>query len=780
MHGSVNPSDAATTAYFEHGATALYGSTTSAQNLAAGTSVVDVTAMVSGLTPGATYHYRVVASNAGGTVFGSDVSFQATPSGGENPTAVPTVTTGSFSNVTSNGATIAGVVNPNGGTTLAQVEYGLTTSYGSVSTPEQNVGNGTLVANVALPVSGLLPLATYHYRVIASNTLGTSRGEDGTFTTAGIPPEVHTLDATGVASTSATLNAQVTANTGATSVIFLYGRSASVLDKVAAAPSSVAGGSPAQTVSVALPKGTLENGVQYFFRALATSGAGTTMDPGPPKSFTTQNAAPVANAGVVLFASDTIAIPVGTLASDPDGGSLTFAGDPTGAQFGTATTSTNAKLITYKPNSFFAGTPDGDTLGFTVSDGAQQASGSFAIVPFNAFKGSYVGSIKTPDGGLAGTGRLELSVTATGAVTYAFLWQGQKYAGKAAIQRDGSLFLSEEKIDGGGANLELTLTLQPDANAQLLDGSLADGSTEPPTVASAQLVGTATADDLGDALPAAGIFTAYIDTNGLAFTPAESVPEALASQLPRGVGFSRITVTKARGRPARFVGRMPDAQPYTSGAKALARALRDAASGRATYQFYNDTLYGRSNLGPRGIVNGQVGFDRFNNRFDSSLNWERGANIGARFPAGFRTGIAGLRAQLTAVRYNRPDPGNLPINIMSSRDLTFNARIEFRGGDLASPLVRKLKLRRSGSGPITTTVVTLPGEDVNTPPKKLKLRINAAQGSFDGTFIHPDDVGLAKPPLTDFHGVFQKFDGQGVFGTKTNSGSVLIIHEESN
>lgn len=782
LRGAVNPAGVVATVYFEFGATALYGNVTPVQNLAAGSSVVDVSAPLSGLTPGGTYHYRIVASNAGGTVRGSDVSFQATATGGESPSAAPVATTGVVSGVSSTGVTIAGTVNPNGGTTLAQVEYGLTASYGSVSTPEQNVGNGTLAANVALPLSGLKPLTTYHYRVIASNSVGSGHGEDATFTTDGIPPEVHTLAATNVASTSATLNAQVTANTGAASVLFFYGTSASVLDQVAAVPSSVDASGAAQNVSVILPKGTLAKSATYFFRAIALSGAGTTTAT-EVLSFTTQNAPPVALDDTVVILGDGQLDPLKQFDvteppgrdSDPDDDVLHIVGDPTGAQLGTPKTSLDGLKITYTPGDTFAGNVDGDSFTYTVSDGnGGTAQALVRVYSVRTFKGLYSGLIGGA-GGADVSGRLDVTVTATGQVTGSFTWQAQVYPFKgAALDASGKLTVTRLKTglpSGQSATIEISLQLDPLTHQ--LSGRLTDTSTTPATVVQATVTGTAGVEDSGD-LPDPGVYVSYIDPGAAPFAPREAAPESGGALLvlPKGVGYTRITIAKGAKRQARFGGRMPDDQPYTSGAQAFVQALR-AASGNPRYAFYNDTLYGKTRTAglvqSRGVVSGDVAFAKVGGRFDSSLNWERRANVGNRFPAGFRTGVAGLTAALNAVRYGVPRPGNLPVGIRNDGHSP-NAKIEIRDGDLPTPpnlIVHSLRLTRSGALPIGVKVE--PG-GVVLNVEKLKLAINPAAGTFSGTFIHP-----GSSVITKFTGVFKDQDGQGVFTGPVTTGRIQIL-----
>jgi RHS repeat-associated protein len=74
LKGSVNPNGNATTYQFEYGPTTSYGTKVpiSSESIGSGTTGIPVSKAISGLTPGATYHYRVVASNAAGTVPGLD------------------------------------------------------------------------------------------------------------------------------------------------------------------------------------------------------------------------------------------------------------------------------------------------------------------------------------------------------------------------------------------------------------------------------------------------------------------------------------------------------------------------------------------------------------------------------------------------------------------------------------------------------------------------------------------------------------------------------------
>jgi hypothetical protein len=74
--GTVNPQGTDAQAHFEWGATAAYGNVTPAQDIGSGTATATVTAAISALVPGNTYHYRLDATGDGGTHFGTDRTFK--------------------------------------------------------------------------------------------------------------------------------------------------------------------------------------------------------------------------------------------------------------------------------------------------------------------------------------------------------------------------------------------------------------------------------------------------------------------------------------------------------------------------------------------------------------------------------------------------------------------------------------------------------------------------------------------------------------------------------
>ena len=98
----------------------------------------------------------------------------------------PVVTTGAATDVTSTSANMNGTVNPNGSSTSAHFEFGTTTSYGS-STPPINAGSDNSDHPEPGSATNLQPNTTYHYRLVATNSAGTTNGADRTFKTAPAP-----------------------------------------------------------------------------------------------------------------------------------------------------------------------------------------------------------------------------------------------------------------------------------------------------------------------------------------------------------------------------------------------------------------------------------------------------------------------------------------------------------------------------------------------------------------------------------------------------------------
>src|SRR6185312_7867184 len=110
-------------------------------------------------------------------VLGPDETF-TTP-----PIPAPAVETGGASSVGVGAAMLSGAIDPHGWDTTYLFQYGTSTAYGQ-SWPAVQFDMGAVKGPqlVMVSVSNLLPGTTYHYRLVASNSGGTSHGQDMAFT----------------------------------------------------------------------------------------------------------------------------------------------------------------------------------------------------------------------------------------------------------------------------------------------------------------------------------------------------------------------------------------------------------------------------------------------------------------------------------------------------------------------------------------------------------------------------------------------------------------------
>jgi hypothetical protein len=262
LNGSVNPKGAETKYYFEYGTTESYGSKTAEASAGSGTSNVEESKAVTGLTLGTTYDFRIVATNNNGTTDGANQ--KVTPSG------KPSVETKAATSVSETGATLNGSVNPKGAETKYYFEYGTTLSYGS-KTAEVSAGSGISPLEENKAVTGLTASTTYDFRIVATNTHGTTYGSNQVFSTTG-KPSVETKPATSVSETGATLNGVVNPRGAETKYYFEYGTTESYGTKTA----EVSAGSGTTGVEENKTITGLTAGTEYYFRIVATNTHGTT------------------------------------------------------------------------------------------------------------------------------------------------------------------------------------------------------------------------------------------------------------------------------------------------------------------------------------------------------------------------------------------------------------------------------------------------------------------------------------------------------------------------
>ncbi len=271
LNGTVNPNGLAVTdAHFEYGTDpnlAVY-TTIGVQTLPASFSAQPITAPLSGLPPGTTYYFRIAATNSVGTTKGLILSFSTVA-------PPPTVANLAATSVVSNGATLNGTVNPNGLATDGYFEWGtdstLAVLLGTTST--QAMGSGGTGQAITAPVSGLSPDTTYYFRVVATNSGGTAKGNPILSFTTPLSPAVTTEGPTSITTTSATLHGTANPNGLSTTAWFEYGT-----DPTLSSPSntsSVVMGTGTLPVPYSRPISGLSSSTTYYYRAVANNVGGT-------------------------------------------------------------------------------------------------------------------------------------------------------------------------------------------------------------------------------------------------------------------------------------------------------------------------------------------------------------------------------------------------------------------------------------------------------------------------------------------------------------------------
>lgn len=178
--------DQGATTQVEYGLTSSYGSATVLNS----NLVTSHTALIAGIPPLTTYHYRVISGNPNGTATSGDYTF--TTSGAVQISSASVA----VSNITSSTATVTWTTNAPSDST---VSYGPTISYGSSAT------SSTYVTSHSITLTGLTSSTPYHFRCSSSNTYGpTSTTGDFTFTTL-VAPVVSNVQISGITASSATV-----------------------------------------------------------------------------------------------------------------------------------------------------------------------------------------------------------------------------------------------------------------------------------------------------------------------------------------------------------------------------------------------------------------------------------------------------------------------------------------------------------------------------------------------------------------------------------------------
>jgi len=160
----IDPNGLPTEYKFEYGTTKSYGSSSFWASAGSGYQTSELSAVLPFLTPHTEYHFRAVATNAAGTVYGDDMTF-------ETLKVAPSVTTTRATGLTATRATLNGTVDTASQSTGYQFKYG-ESSHCCSSTSYEVLSPQLLPVKVSAEISGLSFGATRYYSTWASNGSG--------------------------------------------------------------------------------------------------------------------------------------------------------------------------------------------------------------------------------------------------------------------------------------------------------------------------------------------------------------------------------------------------------------------------------------------------------------------------------------------------------------------------------------------------------------------------------------------------------------------------------
>jgi hypothetical protein len=292
VQAEVNPENQPiTSCVFEYGTTSSYGESVPCEP---GTleefGAQTVSHPLAGLLAATVYHYRVVVENATGKTEGPDQEFATIDA--------PIVTTGAPGALSRTTAAISGgTITPQGAETTYHFAFSDQAAYEarvaeSASNPYVAVvavhglsagSDYTSHVVAGVTITELHPGTTYHYALVATNSVGTTIGPDMVFTTSpGTPAMASTGGTEGVSWNEATITGSVDTRGLPTTIEFELGTTPGSGVFTVSEPSFAETGMVAVSAHVTP---YLQPDTTYYYRTVATNTDGTSV--GVERSFTT-------------------------------------------------------------------------------------------------------------------------------------------------------------------------------------------------------------------------------------------------------------------------------------------------------------------------------------------------------------------------------------------------------------------------------------------------------------------------------------------------------------
>lgn len=233
-----------------------------------GTGLGAYSSEISGLSCATTYYVRAYATNFAGTAYGDQVTFET----GQCTAFLPAISTSPASSITETSAHSGGDITDDGGAPVT--ERGICWSISELPTVSDNRTNdGTGSGIFTSLIYGLSCNTKYYIRAYATNRVGTSYGDQVSFTTpeCSLLPEVTTLPISSVTENSAKSGGNVTSDGGMN--VTARGVCWSTEDNPIISDNHTVNGSGTGIYSSTATG--LNSNTIYYIRAYATNEAGT-------------------------------------------------------------------------------------------------------------------------------------------------------------------------------------------------------------------------------------------------------------------------------------------------------------------------------------------------------------------------------------------------------------------------------------------------------------------------------------------------------------------------
>ena len=241
-----------------------------------GTGIGNFSSSVTGLTSGVTYYVRAYATNSVGTKYGPEITVNSAQ-------AVATLaTTTAASSITITSAISGGNITYNGGATVTASGVVWSTSASPTVELSTKTTDGTANGTFTSSITSLSPGTLYYVRSYATNSVGTSYGEQISFNSATPLTLAATTAASSIANTTATSGGDISSDGGSavTARGIVWG---TTTNPTTALTTKTTDGTGTGTFTSSLTG--LTPATTYYVRSYATNAIGTVY--GAEISFTT-------------------------------------------------------------------------------------------------------------------------------------------------------------------------------------------------------------------------------------------------------------------------------------------------------------------------------------------------------------------------------------------------------------------------------------------------------------------------------------------------------------